>query len=366
MKTLHSDAQLLVDMIIVEALLSEEGVYKTAQAGGVIADLTGKVSHYFSNQVDPDNKTKSLLNMIAPGVIFTTLGALGLPWWFRVLLSLATAVFHIDVAGILESIYHKIASAIGVGKPLTSSQVDEMVTGSVQEHTQTATQDEADKAAELLHAKSHTQSIREAKLLKLALIDYDYMVKTGAPASSFFSRFSAKKAATTSILSKVLSWIFRVALASAGFLVAGDVINKFLGRPNALDDSVQKGKPVATSTTPATTSIPAVVSKQTKFPVNPSYHEENLNVSSNWVEQAPNTQAGIESMLLDFAKEVYQGLDGQDSNIRSTPGFQAIADAIAWYNHTSTGGPVVFIPKMFTSKKKIVDHFIDDVAEKAS
>lgn len=364
MKTTHSDIKFYVDMMIVEALLSSEGLSKKAQ-GGAVSDLTGKVDNYFSNHIDPNDKTKSVLNLLAPGIIFTTLRMIGLPWWFTVLLSIATSVFHIDVVGILTSIYHKVESALGVGQPLSSAQVDEMVSSSVQEHTKPASQEEADDAAKTLQSKSYSQAIREAKLLKLALIDHERLVKEGAPVSSFFSRYSVKKSATSSILSKVFSWIFRVALASAGFMVAGDVVNKLVHRPNALDDTIQKGKPVATPTTTAP-SIPAVVSKQTKFPINPSYHEENMNASSNWVVDAPNTQEGIESMLLGFAKDVYQGLDGQESNIRNSAGFQAAVDAIAWYNHTSAGGPIVAIPKMFTSKKKIVDHFIDDVAQKAS
>ncbi len=368
MKNTHSDVQLYADMMIVEALLCDRGLSKTAQSVGAITDLSGKVEQYFSNNVDPNDKTKSILNMLAPGIIFTTLGMIGLPWWFRGLLALSVRVFHIDIAGIFSSIYDKIKSALLPGQPLTSAQVDQMVTSSVQEHTAPATQEEAAQAAQTLRSKSYSQSVREAKILKLASMDYARIIAEGA-SPSFFSSFSLKKAATTNILSKVLSWIFRVALASAGFMVAGDIIYKFLNRPNALDNTIQHGVPVSQTAAPPSTSGPAisaVTSTQTKFPLNPSYHPENLNMATSWVEDAPNNQGGIENMLIGFAKDVYQGLDGQENNMRNTAGFQTIADAIEWYNHTSAGGPVVFIPKAFTSKKQIVDHFIDDVAQKAT
>ena len=138
--------------------------------------------------------------------------------------------------------------------------------------------------------------------------------------------------------------------------VAGDVINKFMGRPNALDNTVQQGKPVE--------SIPAPkhVSTQTKFPVQPGYHEEH---AAGWAENVPNNASAIEGMLIGFAKQVYKGLDGLESNIKSTVGFQVIRDRIVNYNLSSEGDPVVYIPNYFTSKKQIVDYFIDDVAEKA-
>jgi len=68
-------------------------------------------------------------------------------------------------------------------------------------------------------------------------------------------------------------------------------------------------------------------------------------------------------MLVGFVKEVYEGLDNQDAAIRSVPGFKTIADNIAWYNHSAAGDPIVFIPKMFVSKKQLVDHFIDQIAK---
>ena len=70
-------------------------------------------------------------------------------------------------------------------------------------------------------------------------------------------------------------------------------------------------------------------------------------------------------MLVNFSKEVYGGLDGQESAIMSSPVFKATVDNIAWYNHASAGDPIVFIPKNFTSKKQLVDHFIDEIATQA-
>jgi hypothetical protein len=68
---------------------------------------------------------------------------------------------------------------------------------------------------------------------------------------------------------------------------------------------------------------------------------------------------------MQFAKDVYEGLDGKESIISNTAGFRAVADRISFFNRNSLNSPEVWIPSEFKSKKQMVDYFIDDVAEKA-
>lgn len=373
MRPSQSEISLYVDTMIVEALLSDEGLSKSAQAG-IASSLATTVESYFSAHVDPDDKTKSIVNLLAPGVVWKTLSAIGLPWWFNILVGLLMSVFHVDVYDILDSIGRKLSEMILSGHQFTSSQVDEIVHSTVQEHAKTPTPEEAQEAASKLRSRSHMRDLRDAKLFKLAMIEYSQtgMISTAqgwgrgktTTQQSFFDWFSTKQTKHITFLSRVLSWIFKVGLASAGFMIAGDVINAFLHRPSALTGTFQHGKPVETS--PGAAAIPEHVSTQTKFPVNPSYHGENLNRTVAWAVPIHNDPSSIENMLVEFAKQVYQGLDGQEENIKSTPSFKVVADAIEFFNYTSTGASFIFIPRMFHSRKEIVDKFIDDVAEKAS
>lgn len=357
----NSEINFLVDTMIVETLLSDEGLSKTAQAGNIISNLVEKVKGYFGSHIRPDDKAGSLLDLLAPGAISIAFKAMGFGW-LGILLGLAMRVFNINVSGILGSIYEKIKSALGGGKQMTSSEVDGIVSSSVQEHTKPATEEEANKASEALGATS-SQLLRDAKFLKLAMIEFEKsnmeMTKEAAP--SLLSLFSSRKSTTANLLTRVLGWIFKIAIASAGLMVAGDVINKFLGRPNALDGSIQQGRPTGqTSAPPAASAV-----TQTRFKVNPSYRNEQRNVSDTWIESVPNSESSIELMLVNFAKQVYQGLDGLEAYIRTAPGFQAVKDRIVTYNRLSQGDNFIFIPNYFTSRKQIVDFFIDDVAEAA-
>ena len=82
------------------------------------------------------------------------------------------------------------------------------------------------------------------------------------------------------------------------------------------------------------------------------------------MERIQNNQASIDQLLVNFTKDVYDGLTNKDNLIKSSPAFRVVSDRIGWYNHSSPESPIVFIPKYFTSKKSIVDYFIDDVASK--
>lgn len=338
-----------VDVMLAETLLGD-GLSKNAQVGGLVSGLVDKVKHYFSNNVDTDNPTHSILNMLAPGAIVSLFSTMGLGWlgW---LIGLAVRVFHIDVMAILGSIWEKLKSVLQNGRKTTSEEVHNIVTSSVQDHVQPATPEEAEQAGQQADhqsqpaddMKSAAMMLRQAKLIRLAMEDFKQRTinKQAAP-GGWFSAFSGKKAATGNILGRVLSLFFRVALASAGLMVAGDAINAFIGKPSALNDTIQHGHPVSEPGGGGTTPTPA-------------------GSSEPWSVSATNTPEGISSMLIQFAKDVYPGMiDGQESRVQILPAFQAILENIAWYNHGSAGGPVVFMPKMFTSKKQLVDYFMHD------
>lgn len=359
MKYNNSEISLYTDSLIVATIIENNVIIKKADGvtSGLVLSLIDKVKGYVSNHIDPHDRVGSLINILSPGTIATVFSAMGLGW-FGALIGLAMRIFNIDVYGIINSIWDKLKPTIGNDKPISSSQIDAVVQNSVQEHYKPATPEEAEKAVNMMEVKSFSQLMRDAKLVKLTMIGYEsgILIKE----AGFFSMFSDRKSKTISILARVLSWIFKIALASAGLVIAGDVVNKFLGRPNAFDNTIQKGKPVPDSPPPST-----YISKQTKFPVKSNYIPEKYNIGESvWMENILNNDSSIENMLINFTKNVYDGLDGKENIISSSPAFQVVKDRISWYNRTSPNAPMIFIPKYFNSKKQIVDYFIDDIAEK--
>ena len=359
------DISFYVDTLIVEAIVGDEKLYKQAAAGGLVMGLIDKVKEYVGNQINPDDKAGSLINILGPGVIFTAFRAFGFGW-LGLLISLAMRVFHVDVSGMISSIWDKLKGLISGDKQVTSQQVDSVVQSVAQDHMKPATEEEANAAQKLLTKSSYDDQMRDARYVKLTMIEY----AAGGlkKEAGFLDMFNSRKMKTTSILAMVLGWVLKIGLASAGLMVAGDVVNKFLGRPNALDGSVQKGKPIESGSPSGggKTVAPAMpITTQKKFSQNPSYKVEHNNTSISWTEPVQNNEGSIQTMLTQFAKDVYSGLDGKESIIQGTPGFQAITDRITFFNRAAVGSPMVFIPPEFHSKKQMVDYFIDDVAEKA-
>jgi hypothetical protein len=356
MKASNSEINFYTDTMIVISLLSNNGLSKTAGLEEMASELIGKVKDYVGSKIEPDNKAGSVLNMLAPGALSLGLSAMGMPW-LGLLFGAAYSIFNIDISGILSSIWNSLKSLIGGDKKTTSEAVDSVVSSAVQAHSKPATEEEAQAAAAKAQTQlppTQSQLLREVRVVKLAMIEFERINLQSTKGESLQSTagildvFSSQKVTITSVLMKILSWIFKVALASAGLMVVGDLINKYvLGKPSGSDKEPAPAE---------------VVSTQTKFKLQPNY--KNIHSSGNWVMSIPNNEASIENMLISFAKQTYQGLDGLESTIRNTAGFQVISNNIISYNKASAGDPIVYIPKNFTSEKQITDHFIDEVAEK--
>ena len=75
-----------------------------------------------------------------------------------------------------------------------------------------------------------------------------------------------------------------------------------------------------------------------------------------------NSKQSIENIIIQFAKDVYSGLDGKENLIRNNPKFQYIVEEVADLNYAK-GYSSIFMPiKIWKTKKEMVDSFIDDVA----
>lgn len=329
-----------IDALIVGTICNDS-LSKISSTDSIVSSVVSKVTSYFDQHVDKSNKAASFLNLIAPGAITLGFKAMGLGG-IGTLIGLAASVFHIDFASIFASIYGKIKSLLFSKKPITPDMVDSLVSDSM---SPASGNDE-----EVQPAMTKLEMLDSAPLIKASLMLYEAELNT-----IFFVKTAAySRVKSISLITTILSWFFKAALSAAGLMVVGDMINKFVGRPNALDGNLKSGPAPTTST---------FTSKQTKFKVNPSYQD---SAKENWAEDVSNSSSGITNMLLNFAKQVYSGLENADSTIINSPNFIKVRDYIENYNHSAAGDPIVFIPKYFRTKKQIVDCFIDQVAEKAS
>lgn len=363
--TSNSQISFYVDTLLVETVLSEPHFHKKA---GFVADLLSKVKDYFGSKINPNDPTGSVLNEIAPGALWVLFQALGIGKW-GMLLGFLMEVFHVDVKGMLSSLYNKVKGMVSGGEKVSSSQIDQAVDSTVQEHNTPSTPQEeqeglirlkqmqANQAAQTTQAAndgavySSLELMHDAKIISLALIEYERQ-KLRLTKSALLG-FGGTKAKGTSLLGKIFGWVIKIAFASAGLMVAGDVVNSFMGRPNSFDGSYKPGETQTESPAPAPQGP---VSTQKKYP-----SKGDSPIPSQF--PLTNNPENIDSLIVQIAKDVYSGLDGKEQLIKSTPGFQYIKQKFAWTNVYNPGSRTIIVPQNFTSKKQIADFFIDEVAQ---
>ena len=370
----NSEVSFYVDTLLVETILSDDKFHKTA---GFVSDVLSKVKDYFGAHIRKDHAVADVLQVLAPGFLWVFLQGIGLGKW-GFLIGLLADVFHVNIPGMLAALYEKVKEMISGGEKVSSSQIDAATSEVAKQYSATSGSQEAEQGLQALRQKQQQQEsaqaddhkvysslelLDDARLFRLALINYEHekmrLTKSGAGLNplDFLTGYSSTKAKGTSILAKIFGWIVKIALFSGGLMLAGDAVNALLGRPSALTGTYQAGRDDTSLTEPSKPSAPPKPrSTQTKFP-----SKGDSPIPPSW--PLVNTPTNVESMLIQFAKDVYSGLDGKESIIHNTPSFQAVRDNIVWFNVHNEGSAVIFIPGNFTSKKDVVDYFIDDVAK---
>lgn len=368
----NSEVSFCVDTLLVETILSDDKFHKTA---GFVSDVLSKVKEYFGAHIRPDHGVEDVLKVLAPGALWLLLQGMGLGKW-GFLLGLLIDVFHIDIPGMLKSLYEEVKGLISGGQKVSSSQIDAATDKVANQFAGSSSPQEAQegftefkkKQQEVAHADDHRvysslELLESARLFRLALVNYEHekmrLTKSAMTLPEFLGGYSKTKAKGGSLLARIFGWIVKIALFSAGLMVAGDAVNALLGRPSALSGTYQPGRddynPLGGSSSgPSAPAAPT--STQTKFP-----SKGDSPLPASW--PLVNNEGNIENMLIQFAKDTYSGLDGKESVIRSTPAFQAIKSNIVWANIHNEGSSQIFLPRNFTSKKGLVDYFIDDVAK---
>ncbi len=327
------DISFYLDTLLIETVLGNPAFTKTAQSSA-LSGLADMVKNYFSAHWDPNNRADSVLNMLAPTAISAIFRGLGFGK-LGLLFGVVASTLHIDVAGMVHKIYDAIRGKLEQGQPIAPSELDSAVSNAVQSDMPVA----SDQFS-AMDKRNFDKELRDARLVRLALEQHEVqmfqLTKEGQRSRGLFSS-PARRSAAGSLIGRIIGWVFKIILMSAGFMVAGDVANKMLGRPNALDQTWHAGQPSETTTQPG------------KPP------------PTLWVEHITNDPGSIENMLVGFAKDVYPNLAGKEDAIKKSPTFQAIKEHIAWYNHTSAGEPEVYIPSNYTDKKSLVDRFAGEV-----
>jgi hypothetical protein len=333
----------------VALLLSEDQIEKKAQESGaissVMSSLIDTVKNYASAHIDPNNKLKSVLDLLVPGMLISLGGS------FRILgglLWLSGEVFGFNFSNILEEISSSIKNMLMNGGTILPQQVDQITHAAVQSNY-------GEQPTEATLKKLSSKEIQAYKIALLHNIQQQQQkISLGVDLSQLLFRLMGAKTVTASILSRVLSWIVKTILISAGLMLVGDIGEKMLGHSTSPASSSNKDMQ---TTMIGEQSIPS----PPIFQVNQDYHDQKMNVSGGWIENTPPSEIG--QALTSWAEDIYPDLKGKEAFIQASPVFQATVRYLQDYNQNNTTN-VTFMPKKLTSRKQVVDLFASDLSNK--
>ncbi len=345
-----SSLEFYLDTLVIQAAFGNDKLVKQAE-GGVTDELISGIKNYIGSKIDNNDKLGSVINILAPGAITVMLSALGLGW-VSYAVGLAMEIFHVDTDAIIHSILGDIVGKVKTQGAVSSDEIKSSVDAAFSsEISKEPTKEEIDKA-ELMN-KAFT--VRQALIYKISMFEAikEYELTKNA---GIFSLTKGARGGTVTLLSKIIKWVFLVVFSSASLMVAGDAV----GRPNSFTGGIQGGKPIDQAQTP-----PPSVSKQTLFKANTGYDKVLNSSSATWIESVAPNNSNIRNLVLDWMSEIYPETNQFEGQAANTAGFRNVVEEIQDYNAGNAAGKITYIPRMFVSKKAVVDVFIDDVASKA-
>ncbi len=309
-------------------------------AGFDLDSIKSTVKNMFSSEKGDEDK-ESFLNSIAPGLFFTLfkdrLGPL-----VSGLISLLMATFKVDVEGIIKSVWDSIKLSLNLKENISENEIDSIVDRVIKNNSKDPTKEDFSNFLK----KESSISIRDAKIIKMAIQEQQqYGFSKTANFFEKFNVFKKIKNKSTGVFGGLLSTVLKTALASLGFMAAGKFLRETLDVGSDDSKSIQTSK-----------------SSQKHFPINPNYTEEQKNTKKTyWAFEISPSKSEIENLLIEFANDLYLGLENKNNLIKSTQTFQNLVNEIRSYNLNNVGGGITFIPKRFHSKRELVDIFIDEV-----
>jgi hypothetical protein len=348
-----------MDTLIIATLLADDPMIKNAQLAEYASVIISSIVDYVKGKIDPNNRVESIGNLLGPGI----LAASGFGW-LGFFLEIAET-FGWEPSKLLKEIWDGIKDAVihsaATNTPIQPEQVDAVTQQVLQNNPAPIPTEQTAEA--LQRIKGGEITFRDAQIYKVAMTHVASLPLDKRAQIATLARLLGMKAYTSSILGKVLGWIVKTVLATGGFMAFGALVEHIKSSLTGESPTSSSSSPSPSPSPSSAISTPASApSTQQLFKVNPNYVNQSFNINSGWIEAVPPSQ--IEDQIVSWAEEIYPDLKGKDNFIHSSQVLQALVNAIQQYNSNNTAN-VTFMPKNLTSRKMVVDMFIDELAVKA-
>lgn len=370
------DLQYLSDTILVErvaalefGLVKQAGLFDSLNLSGIASSVKNFVQSHVSNDA-PGGYVGSVLALMAPSVLWRINPFVGI-------LYLVASQFGFDIQSVISKIVEAIKPKLEKGLSISADEITNIGKSIVSQHiggTATAAPNDlfeplrklsnedlnklaaGGDALEPLRAllSGNSSSAASGTLPKTPLLSGG----GGTLIQRIFGQlFSAPKTAPKGkwLLGGFVIWLIKTILVGAGLLAGAEAISGTLGHKKPTSD---KSAPESHTHTDEETQITPTATSTKVTPIAAPTGQAN----ELWV--VPLVGNGtVEDTLVTWALDLYPNLEHYDNieqTIESNPAFTATV-ALLKKDPRKLGTRTMVMPQTFSSRKQVVDTFIDDV-----
>jgi len=347
-KQMNQRLEYLVDCTIVQSLMDTHAMSKTAQDGGMMANLASGIKDYVMEHWDNNDKVDSILAFVGPGLL--SLAGFG---WLAFIYEVAE-VLGFDFIGFFRSIRQGLGEfvgslASGQEKPSEDqiyNKVKPIVEQSAQEHFNGSVN--YSKMPDLMmKAPNFISDMKDAKEIgALDRTSFNKMIKNAGIVSTLIGKL-------TRLLIKIFSVVITTGIKSLGFAAIGGAASTALGLNKEQQEPAQA----------ATYQIPPAAARYMSTIRAKSVPSDLTEVHPNTTQDIWMENLSIENIgetLANWAAEAYPDLAQYKGQLEESQGMQRMVAAFSARNRASKGLNILTIPRPFERKMDIVDQIVGE------
>jgi hypothetical protein len=325
--------------------------------GGALSGVAEQIQRYVIGNTTDVTNMGDLAGRVLNLAVSFLIGRRSLLW--GLVYGVASAMgFGID--DIIKKMVQGVKGLLGGGQPVSANQVDAVGT-------------------QLISAQGGQQAddmMRDAFAPLYALEKNGQLFRFAASPLDIFHTIGRYR--TYSLVVRVIGWILKTFLLSAGLLVGGGMIAHTLGldktAPKPAETGGVAGPGAGMAKSPGDIPRPEGMQSQQGEPVSllmapappglePSGRGEEYHANDQYTAWVVPIYGSVPETLLDWAMEIYPQLQGQEQAVTSSPSFNRMANILS--SHLDYRTPnYLLMPPGIHRRIDVVNNFIGDAVKR--
>jgi hypothetical protein len=359
-----ADTVLLEKMFSIVAIADENSPTLTKTAfdlSSMLSPIKSAIVSGVGSQVHSDSPVSSVVNFLAPGILFKLHPAFGI-------IMTAAQLFGFDLVSIFTKVADLVKKALLSGKQLTTVDINNIAQQAAPELSSTAGEDlfigirHLEQNGGLFKAAINPFSFFGAKdksrYSSPRYYPSSYSGTSDEQVSPFIRMFSfLGKEWKGKFLLGFVTWVIKTVLLSAGLLVAGAAIKSML-TPSQSKTPANPNAPISqTPTNPNTPANPTAAVIKEPRPSGSGAVPMRNNPTDNWVVKLEGRKPS--DIILAWLLQSYPDLNEYKDIVNNSPAFWSAVKRVT--KNWPVGQSSLVIPPEFNKIDDILNLFVHDI-----